>query len=43
VLPRKGMRLGQLVEQLDAARWERYLGQMRVAERVKVVLPRFRG
>jgi len=43
VLPRKGMRLLQLVEQLDAARWEQYLGQMRVAERVKVVLPRFEG
>lgn len=41
VLPRKGMRVSQLVEQLDVARWAHYLGQLRVAERVEVVLPRF--
>lgn len=41
VLPRKGLRVSQLVEQLDAARWEQWLSQMRLAEQVEVVVPRF--
>jgi serpin B len=43
VLPRKGLGVSQLVAQLDAARWAQLLGQLRVVERVQVVLPRFEG
>ncbi|GIV06473.1 MAG: serine protease inhibitor [Fimbriimonadales bacterium] len=41
VLPREGLSVSQLVAQLDAARWAQYLGQLRVVERVQVVMPRF--
>lgn len=41
VLPRKGLPVSQLVEQLDVARWAQWLGQLHTAERVEVVLPRF--
>lgn len=41
VLPRKGLRVSQLVEQLDAARWAQWLSQLRSAELVEVAMPRF--
>ncbi|RMH09298.1 MAG: serpin family protein [Armatimonadetes bacterium] len=40
VLPRSGLSVEELVSELDAARWEEWLGQMK-AQQVQVVMPRF--
>ncbi len=41
VLPREGLRVQELVEQMDALRWQEWLGQLARASKVQVVLPRF--